>query len=286
MRRAGLILALLLVQGVSLAAGAVDIEVGDRRINLPLPEGFVELTPGMSPYYEAMRAYIAPQNVRYLTLITTEVAQALLRGEHVELGRYIYVESEKGASTASISRAHFEEFRALMREQVEQAFASAREQLPEIIGKGNATVSEQFNAEIAVELGGMVSLPIHVDTDNAIANSTIITVEAAVDGEKDGPRVLAGTNLFLHVKDKLLFLYVYGAEGDLEWTRQMASSWAGAIVAANALSSAEKDAVEKSAPFGIDWNSVLERALIGALMGGLIALLALMFRKYRPGTRK
>ena len=102
-----LIFVLLLLHGVSLNASAVEVKVGDRLISVPLPDGFVELAPQMSPYYETMRAYIAPNNVRYLTLITEDKAEALLRGEDVELGRYINVESEKGISATSISSGQF-----------------------------------------------------------------------------------------------------------------------------------------------------------------------------------
>ena len=57
MRSIKLILAFLLIQGVTLRVGAVEIEVGSRLINLPLPDGFVDLTPNMSPYYEFTRAF-------------------------------------------------------------------------------------------------------------------------------------------------------------------------------------------------------------------------------------
>ena len=39
--------------------------------------------------------------------------------------------------------------------------------------------------------------------------------------------------LSLHVKDKVLFVYAFGPEKDLEWTRAAASTWATRIVAAN-----------------------------------------------------
>jgi hypothetical protein len=105
MRNTKLVLAVTLLQGLGLDVRALEIEVGDRPINLPLPDGFVELTPAMSPYYETMRAYIGPNNLRYATLITANDAEALLRGQDIELERYINVESENGISATSVSSA-------------------------------------------------------------------------------------------------------------------------------------------------------------------------------------
>ncbi|MGB5164979.1 MAG: hypothetical protein WBN61_06970, partial [Woeseiaceae bacterium] len=91
--------------------------------------------------------------------------------------------------------------------------------------------------------------------------------------------VLAATTLFLHVKDKVLFLYVYGSKSELDWTREAAAMWATDIVAANPMSADEKRAVDKSDSFSVNWNQVLEKALIGALVGGVIGFISFFFRK-------
>ncbi len=279
MHKLKLILALLLIQGFSLSAGAVEVKVGDRLINVPSPDGFVELTPKMSPYYETSRAYIAPNNIRYLTLIAEDKAEALLRGEDVELNRYVNVESEKGISAISVSSGQFAELRSILRNQIDELYANVEKQLPQMVDEGNKTVSAEFAADIAIELGGLAPLPIHLDTDHAIANSMFMTVGVAVDGDDVQSSVLAATSLTLHVKDKVIFLYVYGSKSDLNWTRQVAAMWATDIVAANPMSTAERRAVDKSDSFGINWSQVLEKALIGALVVGLIAFVSLFFRK-------
>jgi hypothetical protein len=272
-------LAFFCVQVLALTASAAEVKVGDRLIKVPSPEGFVELTPKMSPYYETMRAYVAPNNVRYLTLITKEKADALLRGEDIELHRYINVESEKGISTSSVSSSQFTQLRNILRNQIDDMYANVQKHLPEIVDEGNKAISAEFAADMALELGGLVTLPIHLDTNNTIANSMYMTVGATVDGEHVGTNVLAVTTLFLHVKDKVLFLYVYGSESELDWTRDTAATWAADIVAANPLSDEEKRAVDKSDSISVDWSQVLEKALIGALVGGLVGFVSLYFRK-------
>ena len=44
------------------AASAVEIEAGGRTIEIPIPEGYAELTPEMSPMYELMYSYVVPTN--------------------------------------------------------------------------------------------------------------------------------------------------------------------------------------------------------------------------------
>ncbi len=274
-----LILAALLITGLSLNAGAADINVGNRLVNVPLPDGFTELTPDMSQYYGTIQAFVAPTNTRHLTLIPNAVADAMLRGELVDLERYMSIESEQGLSAASLSAAEFAELRRHYRDQVDELYATVEERLPGMLEEGNRVVSEALSADMAVDFGGMVPLPIHLDTDNAIASSLFMTVGATVNGENVGSDVLAGTSLILHVKDKVLFLYVYGPESDLEWTRETAAAWATSIVAANPFYSEEQRGAEKPDSFSGDTGRIFEIALIAALIGALIGLVSFFLRR-------
>ncbi len=242
----------MLVTGFALDARALDIEVGDRVINLPLPDGVVELTPDMSPYYRRMQAFIGPDNLRYATLVSRGDAEAIQRGEDVELFRYINIESEKAISAVSVSSAKFAELRGLLGDRFGDLFNSAKEKLPDLLDKANQDLSEEISADVAVQLGGLVPLPIHAETDNAIAFSMYMTVGRAVDGSDVGANVVAATTVFLHVKDKVLFVYVYGRKSDLEWTRETAATFASNILEANSSSIADKPAVENSGATGID----------------------------------
>ena len=59
---------LLALAGLACNANAASIDLGGRQIEIPIPDGFVELTPDMAPYYDTMSAYVGPNNVRFLTL--------------------------------------------------------------------------------------------------------------------------------------------------------------------------------------------------------------------------
>ncbi len=263
MRNIKLILAFLLIQGVTLRVGGVEIEVGNRLIDLPLPDGFVELTPNMPPHYESMRLFVAPSNLLYLTLIPANNAEALLRGEFVNFDRYINVESNKGVSNDSVSSTQFAQLRSERNQMVDTYNDLIDDQWPGIIDHANATLSEDFDVSIAMELGGFVPLPVHLDTDIAIAHSIFATANGAVDGESVSIVVVA-TILTLHVKDKVLHLHVNGREADLDWTRETAASWAADIVAANTST-----------------NFNIEKGIQVALVGGVIALFVVFLNRRR-----
>lgn len=258
---------------------AAEVEVGDRTITIPFPEGFVALTPEMSPYYEMMQAYIGPSNVRYLSLIPESAAEALLQGQTVEVRRYINIESEATLSNRSVSSSDFADFKAVLRDQVEQMYDEVEREMPRLMEKGNRELSEQWAADVAIQVGGFVPLPVHLDTERAIASSMYATVRTTVGAEDAGPVVVSATSLFLHARDKVLFLYVYGSKDDVEWTRETAGRLASDIIDSNGPTPGEQRSVSSSDARGIDWGQVLEKGLFGALAGGLIGLLAFLFRR-------
>ena len=47
----------------------------DRQIEVPMPDGYVELTPAVSVYYESLRAYVARSDVLNAELVVQAVAR-------------------------------------------------------------------------------------------------------------------------------------------------------------------------------------------------------------------
>jgi hypothetical protein len=148
-----------------------------------------------------------------------------------------------------------------------------------MISRGNKALSDQFDADVAVKLGGIVPLPIHLDTEHLLGSSMYLTVGVTAEGENADSTVLAVTTLILRVKDKVLFLYFFGRESELDWTRAAAEEWANAILAANPWSVAEQRTAEGTVLSRIDWNQVMEQALFAALIGGAIAFASNLYRK-------
>ena len=218
---------------LSAPASAIEIEAGGRTLEIPLPSGYSELTPEMSPSYEAMYAYVVPTNERYLILVPDEAAAAFLRGKDADYDRYMMVEAERQTVQFDLTQAEFDELRDTMRGQIDELYDSVRESLPEVFDDASETISDRFDTDLAMSVGDIVPLEAHLDTDNAFAFSQLIKIGIAVDGEDQEPEVGIATATFVYVRDKLIFVYVYGGEDDLEWTREFANTWVDQILAAN-----------------------------------------------------
>lgn len=96
-------------------------------------------------------------------------------------------------------------------------------------------------------------------------------------GARNTARWVSTYETFLHVKGKLIFLYVNGGDQDLDWTRQFSKAWAAVILTANPSDAAT--VARESARRGFDWSRVLRSALIGGAVGGLFGLFRVFTRK-------
>ena len=223
----------LLLLGLSVA-GAEEIDVGGQRIEIPTPAGYTNLLPAHSPYYETSKAFEAPGNIRYIALLPQETAKILEGGGSATYRRYMNVETARNISARNITAVQFEELRDVLRNQLNEMMANVEEALPGIIDKANADISEEFDADLELSVGDLVPLPVHHDSANAIAYTMYMTVASSADGVAEEIEVSSATMLTLLVNERVLFLYVYGSEGDVEWTRATAADWADAILTANA----------------------------------------------------
>jgi len=258
---------LLLLAGLNFSASATSIDVGGRQIDVPVPDGFVELTPAIPSLYDAMTARVGP-NIRFITFIRAADAEAMLRGGPIEFERYLTVAVDKNLDGKSISTDNFKELREQHASQLEQAIATTGEDRDNVLGDTLDKLGIPHRGDIEVFVNPVVPLPIHLDTTDRFAYSGHLNVETSVASEPSRHNTYTSTTLVLHVLDRFLILHVYGSDSDLDWTRTQASRLADAIVAANPI-------------FGgiSNWEKSVESSLIGAVSAGVLALLAFLFWK-------
>lgn len=173
----------------------------------------------------------------------------------------------------------FEELENLTKRQNKKIIESMESEIPghfESISKG---ISEEFDVDFAVKLAGMMPLEPHYESDNALSYSMYVSYGTSVEGMKKNFSV-ASTATYLNVAGKVLFLYCYGPQGELDWTRRTSRAWADAVLASNS-----RPPAGRSIGRGIDWNEVLEKGLIGAVVGSLIALALGLARRSRSKGR-
>lgn len=261
-----------------LPAEGLEIDVGGRSISIVVPDGYIELAPEHSPYYESMRAYVAESNERELTLIRATDGEAIANGNEIDLTRYLNVETVNALSEVSVNTDMFDEFREITRTELDQLIEQANERIEAMISDGNEEMGDTFGVDVDMSVGDLRTLPMHVDAKDTLGYSMIMKLQGSVGDEDLGDDVIVATMQALHLQDKIVFVYVFGAEDDLEWTRDFASSWANMILAANPVT--PEMTVARSTSGGFDAYPLLLKILIGAAIGAGIALLA-RFRRQK-----
>jgi hypothetical protein len=261
-----------------LLAGGVDIDIGGTSITVPSPNGFLPVTRNMVVVNQFLENLVAPQNIRFISFIPEQALPVMRRGEMPDLTHNLSVQTAKEVVNATVTKANFEQFKKLMRAQNEEWVKKIEKQAPGIMDKINKGMGSDFNVKSDFNLNGIVMLPPHDENVRLFAFSSFVNLSART---RDGTLtnfVGTVTATCLFVKAKIFFIYVNGAGGDLQWTRQVSKDWAAAILAANP-SDTITSSKESSLYGRLDWNRVLRTAFIGGIAGGLFGLARFLFRR-------
>jgi hypothetical protein len=248
---------------------AATVLVGDSSIDIPTPIGFSLLTPHMRQLYDFQQKLVRPGATQLAALIPEEKVPAALGGEIPDLPRRLVVLLGQHDAKDNVSQSEFSEFRRETRTTNEQAIRKSEEKIPGLVEQLNHNLRD-YN--LAVSGLDVVVLPLHYETDSAIAFSMVYRYqESESAGDAVSPRIGVGTTTLVHVKGKLLQLNCYGDKDDLKWSRDVARQWTEAILAANQL--ADRSGVSDATVLqGIDWDKILSRSMASATVVLVLAL--------------
>ena len=87
------------------------------------------------------------------------------------------------------------------------------------------------------------------------------------------------TVTFIYVKGKILFLYSFAGESDLEWSQNTSKQWANSVIAANPSDFTSKINESILGSISIDWGEVGIKGLIGAGVGLLFGLFSWLYNR-------
>lgn len=255
-----------IVRAATFSVGGVDIEV-------PSPEGFSRVTEEMDAVYRMSLNLADPMNDQLAYYIAESDAPVAMSGEMPSLKRYYILKVNRELKNRAIGSKGFAELKSVTKRQNREIFKSVETQMSGLMEKTSKGISNEFDVDFALKLSQMVPLDPHYEADNALAYSMYCNLGVAVEGSKRDV-IVSVTATFVNVAGKVLFLYCYGSQEDLEWTRSASKAWAEIVMASNS-----QPPSHSSDNRGFDWNRVLERGLIGAIVGGLMGLFAALFSR-------
>lgn len=247
---------------------AKTLQVGGRSLTIPEPAGFVEVTPEMLSLFSATRKLEDPDNESLAYYIPEEMEEAAIAGEIPPVERYLVLKAQGNTKFDSVGDATFESLVAGVKSTNQMRTAELK-----------TTMGDSFSPEAVVELNGLAILPPHRESKTAFAHSMLIE-QAALGGEGE-EQVMAATKTIANVGGKVLLLFAYGSEKDLEWTRSASGSWTDAVLGANPAPPVDPESRGDGSGLESPGGSMIKSGLIGAVIGGVLVFLLFLAKNRR-----
>ena len=244
-------------------------------LDIPSPEGFSQVTQEMDAVYRMSIQLADPMNDQLAYYISESDVPVAMLDEMPALERYYILKVNRELKNMVVGSKDFAELKSVTKRQNREVFKSMETQIPGLLEKMSKGISREFDVDFALKLSPMVPLDPHYETDNTIAYSMYFNLGVEVEGSKED-LIISATATYINVEGKILFLYCYGPQEDLEWTRSASKAWAGMVMASNSQPPSHSPGSR-----GIDWGKVFGKGGIGVIVGGLIALVSWVFSRFK-----
>lgn len=214
---------------------AATFSVGGKELEIPSPRDFSVVTQEMDAVYRLSQQIVDSDNDQLAVYIAKSDVPIALSGKMPPFKRYFILKVNKRVKNVVISSKDFTELKNTTKQQNNEIFKSLETEMSDIMKKNSKVVSDVFDVDVALKLSKMVPLDPHYETDNAFAYSMYINCGVTVEGSNED-FIITGTLTYINVAGKVLFLYCYGPQDELEWTRTASKEWAANIMDSNAQS--------------------------------------------------
>lgn len=277
MKRTIVAIILMFINGFAYAA---SFNIGDKDVLIPAPQGFSYVTQDMDAVYRLSLQAADSMNDKLAYYISDSDIPTAMNGEIPPLERTFILKVSKQLKNMIIGSKDFAEIKNMTKLQNKEIFDSIKSQMPGLAKDISEGISNEFDVDFTMQLSQMVPLDPHYETDNALAYSTYVKYGVMAEGAEE-EFILSSTSTIVNVAGKVLFLYCYAPKNDLEWTRSASKLWSEQIMASNS-----QPPTKTSVGRGIDWNKVIEKVIVGTVLGGLFSLIIgvlSIFKKKKKG---
>ena len=272
-RCSAVVLSLFLTLGLPCAA--LEVEVGGSKVKLPAPEGFIEVST-LHPASRQKAETLTPPSNRLLAVYMDQADfEAVNHGQSASWSRYMMVQTDRQSEGFTISLSDFDQVRQVLTNQQDVLLEHVKEQVNGYFD----SIQTGDDPRSKIELGNLLPLGVFADNHRRHASESLSKFRRT-DQKLDEGYLVAGATNVLHVGNRIIFAYVYTtyeSEDDRQWIRQVSDQWSAEILTEN------PDSPRLSAWFQqFDWARVGDKALIGAIIGGVIGIIITIRRRRRP----
>lgn len=221
----------------SAMASPQTIAIGNTRLVIPPPASFAPVTPEMAAVNRFLETFVPPTNTQHVTFLSEGQIETALKGEMPSLDRLFTVQTAKQLEQQTVSLADFAQMKEVIRKQNATLMAQAKQQIPAFLDQADKSIEEQFDVRRELQTMQTVPLQPHEESERTFAYSMFTKAHAASAAGQPAPVATVATVTLAFAKGQVLFLYCYGKESDLGWSRKASHDWATAIMAANSAES-------------------------------------------------
>ncbi len=277
----------LLAANPVIANTNVEVDVGGVKIDVQAPNRFYEIS-SLSSETREIAAMGTPSTNRLLAVfVSEEDLGRIVKGESPILERYILLQVSRRLEAENISNMDFQKLVTHFKDQQNVLFGKYKDKIDGLLEGATKKMSEESDLLLKMELGENISLGIFLEQPNAFGFANLMKYRVAVEGE-ELDSIVAGGSSFILTRGKMLFAYVYSVyetQDDVDWVRSKSKEWVNSLLVSN--ETATSNSVQRLSPItGIDWERIVGKGIVGAVVGGLLALIIGLFRRMKNSFKK
>lgn len=254
--------------------------VGGTQLDIPSPQGYSRVTQQMDAVYRIGQQMEDPRNDLLAYYIPDSDVPAAMSGVFPPFKRYYLLKVNKRIKEMVVGSKDFAELKTLTTRQNKEIFKALESQIPGLTENMSKGLSTEFDVNVTLQVSQILPLDPHYETDNSFAYSMYMHLEVSVEGAKEDVP-LAVTATFVNLAGKILFLYCYAPQNDLEWTRDASKAWAGSVMASNV-----RPPSRTSGSRGMDWSKVFAKGIVGATIGVIMAVIVVIVGVFSKFNKK
>lgn len=212
-----------------------SVQLGNRVILIPDPEGFEEGTSQFEAFKARLEATEAQQNDMLLAHLPVSDCELFRRGLNPTYNHYTKVSVLRAGREMAVSSALMRELVDDFRRNVGTFLdpnGAAMKELEQKVGQG---LSRLDSNETKIDFSKPQMLGEFDKRPDVNSFLLLITVTVNTNGTEQTVPVLATTNI-VRVKERILFVYAfmkYRANADMETIKAFTTKWTSSILAAN-----------------------------------------------------
>jgi hypothetical protein len=232
-------LALVLTLPVSAFAARMDtVTLQDHQtVEVPVPEGFAPFTPEMVPFFQLAAQFVPESNRQLAAYVTDEDARLMLASQKPDLSHTYAIQVMRKYESQDFAATDFALMKMAIKVKNGEITKKVNAEFPAMGKKISENLTNQLNTGINVQIPENYPLPFHRETAHSLSYSTIVRLHLnTTDNKHTFDDTQAVTITFVHVKNRIVFLYVNGPKSAIEQTRREAAAWTDALLQANGVS--------------------------------------------------